>query len=311
MKNKALRAAGMILTIVSLGFICYRIARLDLSDIKIDFSVSSVLILLLALILQTFSVIILGILFARNVGKGTGDREVPLKDAVMVYCRANLGKYIPGNVFQYVERNLFFSSYGIRHLDTVIASVLEILCLIVGACILSAVFGDFNVIREAAESYGNFIPVICIIIVAVLIAGIFVLKKKKKSLADIAARIGERGGARLVIIDVIAYTLILLLMGAVAVISYYAFMVPGETQVEPLGLLGAYIAAWLCGFVIIGAPGGIGVREAVFTLIYINTPYLDTVLALSVLLRVISVIADIFAYFVAKICDYYPLHKKD
>ncbi|MCR5521894.1 MAG: hypothetical protein K6F44_08345 [Lachnospiraceae bacterium] len=301
MRNKALRTAGIVLMIFSAGFICYRLAKLDYSGIIIDFSVSSVAFLVLSLVLQIISVLALGILFSLNVGKGKEGQKVPVREVLLVYCRANLGKYIPGNVFQYFERNLFFSSYGVSHLDTVLASVLEILCLIVGAFVLSAVFGKFDIIREAINNYGYIIPAVCVLGVFFLIVMVCIIHKKKKILRTIAKRFGERGGIKLLISDILCYVLVLLVMGTVMLLSYFAISSPGELPLEPGSLFGAYIAAWLCGFVIIGAPGGIGVREAVFSLIYINTPYLDTVLALSLLVRVISIVADVLAYVISRI----------
>ena len=301
MKKKALKAVGLVLMIASAGFICYRLFKLDLSALSIDLSFSSIVLMIAALILETVTVLLLGVLFSRNIGKGSNGQKVPVKEAVLVYCRANLGKYIPGNVFQYVERNLFFSTYGISHTDTVLASLLEVMCLIVSACVLSVAFGNFEVISEAVDEYGCIIPVLCVLAVLVILVGVIVLRKKKKSLRSILSRLKERGGIRLLALDLVSYAAILLAMGAVTLIACIA-MIPAGSEVPGLtGLLGAYIAAWLCGFIIIGAPGGIGVREAVFSLIYINTPYLDTVLALSVLVRVISILADVLAFVVIRL----------
>ncbi|MCR4720443.1 MAG: hypothetical protein K5655_01830 [Lachnospiraceae bacterium] len=301
MKNRALRSAGIVLMILSAGFICYRIVKFDFSSIKLDFTVSSVVLLLFALFIQTLSVFFLGVVFSRNVGKGRNGQKVPLKGAVLVYCRSNLGKYIPGNVFQYVERNIFFSSYGVRHVDTVLASLLEVGCLILSAFILSAVFGKFDIIKEVFARYSYIIPVFLVLVLLFIIVGIVFLRKKKKSLRSLVHRLRERGGIKLILFDIVSYTLILLIMGVVTLIAFFAVIAPGEFAPEPEGLLGAYIVAWLCGFVIVGAPGGIGVREAVFSLIYINTPYLDLVLALSILVRMISIAADVLAYIVIRV----------
>ncbi len=246
-------------------------------------------------------VFFLGVVFSRNVGKGRNGQKVPLKEAVLVYCRSNLGKYIPGNVFQYVERNIFFSSYGVRHVDTVLASLLEVGCLILSAFILSAVFGKFDIIKEVFARYSYIIPVFLVLVLLFIIVGIVFLRKKKKSLRSLLHRLRERGGIKLILFDIVSYTLILLIMGVVTLIAFFAVIAPGEFAPEPAGLLGAYIVAWLCGFVIVGAPGGIGVREAVFSLIYINTPYLDLVLALSILVRMISIAADVLAYIVIRV----------
>ncbi|MCR5828932.1 MAG: hypothetical protein K6F93_01110 [Lachnospiraceae bacterium] len=300
MKNKALKTVGIVLMILSTGFICFRLAKLDYSSVDIDLSLSTVLILLLSLILSTIAVPALGLIFALNVGKGKDGKRLPMKKAVYVYCRANLGKYIPGNVFQYIERNLFFSSYGISHTDTALASVIEVASLIIGAVILSVIFGNFSVIVGVLESYTYLIPVACGLIVLVIVVIALIFHRKKRSFGNIIKRFKERGGVKLLIFNVAAYTLILLIMGVSVVVAGSA-VTTASAGAQPSGLLGAYIAAWLCGFIVIGAPGGIGVREAVFSLIYYNTPYLDSVLALSILVRVISILADVISYIVSRL----------
>jgi len=299
MKNRALRTAGIVLMMLSAGFICYRLSKLDFSSIDIDFSFGSAALLVLSLLLSVMSVFILGILFALNVGKGKDGKRIPMKKAVYVYCRANLGKYIPGNVFQYIERNLFLSSYGISHTDTVLASVMEIVCLIIGGCVLSVSFGNFDVIKEAIGSYGYIIPVACVLLILAVVAFVIILRKKKKILQTVLKRLKERGGVKLLVLDIAAYSVILLIMGVAAITAFYAISGSSCSGPDITDLLGSYIAAWLCGFVIIGAPGGIGVREAVFSLIYINTPYLDAVLTLSILIRIVSILADIVAYVIS------------
>ncbi len=292
---------GLVLMIASAGFICYRLFKLDLSSLDFEFTTSSVSLMIVALLLETFTVLFLGLLFSRNIGKGRDGSKVPVKEAVLVYCRANLGKYIPGNVFQYVERNLFFSTYGISHTDTVIASLLEVMCLIVSACVLSLAFGNYEVIGQAIEEYGYIIPVLCILAVLVVIVGVIVLRKKKKSLGSILKRLKERGGFGLIALDLVCYAGVLLAMGTVTLIVCSAMISAGADGPGLEFRRVLFRSAWLCGFIIIGAPGGIGVREAVFSLIYINTPYLDTVLALSALVRVISILADVLAFVIIRL----------
>ncbi len=60
-------------------------------------------------------------------------------------------------------------------------------------------------------------------------------------------------------------------------------------------LTGAYLFAWLIGFVTPGAPGGIGVREAVMLLVC-SAADEELVIAFVLLMRIGSIVADIIAW---------------
>ena len=55
-------------------------------------------------------------------------KKIAMKDALPVYTKCNLMKYVPGNVFQYVGRNQLAADLHISHVDVACATVLEILC---------------------------------------------------------------------------------------------------------------------------------------------------------------------------------------
>lgn len=65
-----------------------------------------------------------------------------------------------------------------------------------------------------------------------------------------------------------------------------------------LQLVAGYIIAWVLGFVVPGAPGGIGVREFVLTLLLGNVVGKELILTLSILHRLITIIGDFMAYVV-------------
>ncbi|RMH56953.1 MAG: hypothetical protein D6679_07430 [Candidatus Hydrogenedentota bacterium] len=60
-----------------------------------------------------------------------------------------------------------------------------------------------------------------------------------------------------------------------------------------------FAAAWLAGFLVPGAPAGLGIRETVFLLLYEKTLGQGTTLALAVLLRVVSALGDLITFLIA------------
>jgi hypothetical protein len=61
---------------------------------------------------------------------------------------------------------------------------------------------------------------------------------------------------------------------------------------ETLALCGAYLLAWSIGFVLPGAPGGLGVREAAFVMMMDGRFPPDLLLSLSIVLRAATALAD-------------------
>ena len=57
-------------------------------------------------------------------------------------------------------------------------------------------------------------------------------------------------------------------------------------------VLSAYILSWVAGFIVPGAPGGIGIREATLTLLLANVVPVDSALLAAVIFRFISIIGD-------------------
>jgi uncharacterized membrane protein YbhN (UPF0104 family) len=107
-----------------------------------------------------------------------------------------------------------------------------------------------------------------------------------------------------------------LLLGTMAhqtvqIIAYFAFIV-GMMQItsaEALYLTFAYAVAWLVGLLILFVPQGLGVREGVFVLL--GTPLLtpQIAVALSVALRLLTVVSDLIMLGFAIFLDRYTKKK--
>lgn len=70
-----------------------------------------------------------------------------------------------------------------------------------------------------------------------------------------------------------------------------AAIAPGSA--EPLLLVGAYAFAWLIGFLVVLAPGGLGVREATLVVLIAPQLGLGTATLVAVVLRLANVVGDL------------------
>lgn len=79
-----------------------------------------------------------------------------------------------------------------------------------------------------------------------------------------------------------------------AVPAFLMFDVP---QAQMGLFLGTYLFSWVIGFITPGAPGGIGVREAVMVLTCSTFLDTNTIMLYAVTMRIISTFGDVLAFF--------------
>jgi hypothetical protein len=82
-------------------------------------------------------------------------------------------------------------------------------------------------------------------------------------------------------------------LGAGGVLVALAAGVSLETLRDPWAIAGLYPAAWIAGTVAIGAPAGLGVREAILTLGLTPQVGALTAAVLALSLRVLTLVADL------------------
>lgn len=192
-------------------------------------------------------------------GQAAGGRQVALSDAVRVYGKAVLAKYLPGSVFQYASRQWLGLRAGMAQGAMAKASLVEIVLHIA----FSAGIGAALLIGETPLAY-------------------LVLLGAGGAIAAVALRGGP--GA----------------LGAVIWQAVFFFGFAGlvwlmATQLgAPMGagkLTGWFMVAWLAGFLVPLAPGGVGVREAALLALggAVNAA---PILAVALVLRLITLAGD-------------------
>ncbi len=161
------------------------------------------------------------------------------KQALNIYAKANIGKYIPGNVM---------------HVSVTFAVVV---------CTCAVVLLAAAAVWYVRRSGGN----------------------------------GSSGGRRLlqtVCGCLLIYGAVLLAMGFLLVLVYAALERRPSFQ-QALLLTSSCIIAWVSGFILPGAPGGLGVREMVLTLLLAQSAGQEKIVAMGVLHRLITVLGDFLA----------------
>ena len=132
MIKKILYIAGKLLMFLSIIYIGVYLYNTNLNWELVRDQKLFILILIFGSFFSIIAIFILGILWG-NILRLFSTKKIALWDAVGVYTKANMGKYLPGNIMHYVERNLFASKAGIGQAETALSSVLEIVLEILSA----------------------------------------------------------------------------------------------------------------------------------------------------------------------------------
>jgi uncharacterized membrane protein YbhN (UPF0104 family) len=90
------------------------------------------------------------------------------------------------------------------------------------------------------------------------------------------------------------YSLTFILSGIVLVLIYqYLLDVPIDSIGKVFVIISGFVISWLLGYVMPGAPGGIGIRESIMVLLF--SPYFgkENALFAAIIYRLITIIADV------------------
>lgn len=209
--------------------------------------------------------------------------SIPLVLVHHVYGKTQIAKYLPGNIFHFVGRHAVFSKYGVPHRTILAAAVTETLGLLLSAVfvfVLLLVFTYHYYRQHLLSEWAVF---------GVLLAvagGLWLLHRR---------RAGEIDRLRRAIRALFGYCLFFLIGGILLLMLVLLIGMPLESG-SYLVVISSYPVAWLLGYVVPGAPSGIGVREA--SLIYLLTPVLggEASVLIALLFRLVTIFGDVIYF---------------
>lgn len=215
------------------------------------------------------------------------DRTVEVSAALKTYATTTLGKYLPGNIFHYVGRQVAAKQMGCGQAAAAQATAMEIAGHLIAAGLVILVLlpfaaGDVKWVRAMAIPFSGRWTLTLLVAVAV-IAGLAVLGSRKLKWCS------ELDWRTLAL----AASLQLAFFVLYAALGVWLALNVLATSPEIIPVLAlAYLLAWLVGFVTPGAPGGLGVREA--CLVLVLGPYGDpaAILAFAALSRAALLVGE-------------------
>lgn len=233
------------------------------------------------------------------------------KQAQIIFAIAQFGKYLPGNIGQHVGRVVMARDIGIPApiiLNTMVVEMLWGAGIGAGLSILALLlFVDGQVLGLNV----NIGPLQLGLGVALLFfmpwLGIGFLNKYLPKLAKRLSGGGMIASPKLLtaVIVAVLFLLCFVIMGLILKLQAQWFF--GVTKGNVFELTCLFSVAWLAGYLLPGAPAGLGVREAMMVLLLSPVLGAGTAVGLGITLRVTTTVGDAVAFMLGLMFKHFNL----
>lgn len=260
-KRLTLIAVQIALTALATWFILSRlgVSVRDLQSLDARWWSPSLGMLALASAVLILGYAVSAVLWSEMVAD-LGGRRIPRLRAIPLFLTANLGRYIPGKVWQILGLTYLSRAEGVRARVAGAAAILGQLFALGGAALLG------SAALAQGSSWHRAVAGVSAAVLATMSVGFFVPTFRKRALALLERwgdtefdkpRIGAGFGIR--------WALVYLVNWVIYAGAFWLFVRSYEPSIGFLETGPAFAAAYLLGYVFLPAPAGIGVREASLT----------------------------------------------
>lgn len=222
---------------------------------------------------------------------------IPLSPLLDIYTKANLSKYVPGNVLEFALRNFMGQSLGLNHKQIAMGSFFEmalsgltgllfslLFCYDQFSSLISQRFLDISITAIALASFLG--------LALTLFFVIYILKNLKDYLSFSLVK--------MIFKTQFLYSFIYLNLGLILVFTFSTIFGQDMGFKQAALVVSALNLAWVAGFVVPGAPGGLGVKEAVLVMILSPTFGAELTVSAAIIHRLISVVGDLLTYLLGR-----------
>lgn len=295
--KKIFDICGRILMIAAIAFIGWKIYRLR-PDFSVLLDKRVLLLCIAAVIIQGAAVYFLSPFGFTEILRTIVGKSVPKVKIRYTYCKSNLFKYLPGNVMHYVGRNQLAADENIPHSEVIMATFGEIFLMVITACILVAILSlkyFISWFERTGVSAVVYVAVGCGLAAVIILAVIF-----RKKLTVFLTKYNVLYSRKMLVTSGISSVVYMLNFLVGALISAFIIEYTCHTGCFWV-VVGLSVMAWLIGFVTPGAPGGLGVREAIMTMFLTgvsSSVNQDGILTAVILYRIICILGDVVGYLI-------------
>lgn len=301
-RNKFIyKITGLTILVSSLFFFLNQIYHHshDIKHLLITYNIkiSDILSLLIYIL-----VLFIGGLIWYILLQGFSKSEQPFIISIIIFFIAQFGKYIPGNIGHHIGRIYLCKKYKYNIINVISAMTIENLMPIA----ISTIFFIYISLTHSLNILNFIKPYfssarLLLFLLFVLIACVVILYAKKFLSKNINQL--KFDGPSLIM------GFILTLMNFLAFGTILYLLIKSQdpyAYADILSLTSIFSVSWVLGFITPGAPGGIGVREAIL-LAFLSPIYgIPITLWITIMLRLVTILGD-FLVFSAGIMTHYFL----
>ena len=280
---------GVALTALAVVLVLWRLGALWQQTAPLFASSGLAYAVMVLSALYALSLFLLAAAWAMLAVAGEALEPGRVRPLVHAYGVSSIAKYLPGNVFHLAGRQVYGARLGVPHAAMAMASVLETALCVIAAILVAFAFlafgdGDGELLVGSRLVWIG-VAVSVLVLLAALSAGTDGPVRRALDSADVTAP----GVSRLALAAVLC-CVFFAISGGIALGADYAI---GDGQRWSMLVGSAYVLAWLTGFLVPGASGGLGVREA--ALLLLLTPHTGepTALAIALSTRLITTLGDV------------------
>lgn len=297
--KKVLLFLVKLVLIVAVFYFIYLQFRANWNDIKTyDWAVESVWLLLLSVICALFSLLLFAATW-RIVVKGFGD-QISLPVAFKISYLSNLGRYMPGRIWQLFGIIYVARQYGLTAEKATASFIISQLFTTVSAFLILAVSAQIKpaIIIDQIAFMGKGSAYLFSFLMALLSLVVVVWPNKILAITNYILRRMARPELRFSIDKKVAP--VIFLGYCVAWIFYGAALwmfiksIVAEADIDLISSVGIFAGSYQIGYLALFAPGGIGPRELVMGQMLL--PYLPGVAPMvAILSRIWTTVIEIAA----------------
>lgn len=232
--------------------------------------------------------------------------HTPAYEVIIIYLKSNIAKYLPGNVIQYVGRNMLGKKLEIGQKSIVMATVAELVSLVCGNIIFALVMSLQNTKSVVGRLWVEHnmkksLAVIAVLGIAIIIIGVIYLVKNdfRRKIKNYINKDNIKKIIRLFCIVFILYTIVFLVSALILRGIFYIL----NADISFANVASANALSWLAGYIVPGAPGGIGIREVVLVWLLEAECLPEMVILAAVLLRICVILGDFLSFLGAVFMD--------
>ena len=282
--------AGVLIGIAGVAFVVRTILTKK-EQVGDAFAQLNGITLIVSLLLGLSAMTLIGYVWTRMLV--TRGHHAPPRSAMAWYFAGQLGKYVPGGIWPIVGRAELAVRGGVPRPDAYAATGLSMVTTYLAAALAICV-GSL-----ASWTY----PLVSILGLSGFALGFFAFANTtlRRTVLAALSRISPRATAltepRRLLVLTLTHLPAWILMSLSTSVTASAF----GADIGIAHMLFITSASWLAGFVVVGVPGGIGVRESVFTALAGTAVTPGAAVSLALASRVVFIAVDLVGALVANI----------